>query len=184
MTNYLLHFLIFIADHIFEIGITLCPSVRPYARPSIRHIFMCICWQITLKGWQKISHAEVSRWLSRPTSMPMGTVVISCVLPCVEPSLGLVWVLWIHHLQDMAYNLAVLGIQMTYLRLPSTLIGIIVRPPFWVWVCWGWGWGRCTGGLSLLLGIAVAISGEYGGYLLSLMAVLSSSEYDNDGLEN
>ena len=43
-----------------------------------------------LKEWHKIWHADVSRWqYPRPTSMPMGIVVISWVCPSTQPSVGL-----------------------------------------------------------------------------------------------
>ena len=36
-----------------------------------------------------------------------------------------------------------------------------IRPAVSIWVCWGWDCGRRRGGLSLLLGMTIAITGGY-----------------------
>ena len=135
-----------------------------------------------------------------PTLMPMGIVVILCIRPSVQPSMGLglciALVLHTKCLEEMAYNLACWCIQMAYTQhswmLMDIVVGLSVRPSvrLFVYTCptiWVFSFfflffskvrvGAKEGG-SHYWKMAVAITCGYGGYLLPLLAAHSSLKTD------
>ena len=118
-------------------------ATRSSVRRFVHHIFwfLCICWQITWKEWHNIWHADVSRWFT--LGRHRCRWVLWSFRTFIRPPHGpwaWAWVLQTNRLEDITYNLTCSCIQVTYARVPSTSMGIIVclsfRPIIQVWVCW------------------------------------------------